>query len=108
MFLALCSAGWNGFAEHVERSIRLTNRLADNLVANGWVRVNSSPMGVACFVPPSGNSDVDRYVKAVHDDGRFWVSKAKFEGQTVMRACVTNGRTDENTIDRLSEFLAAL
>ena len=108
MFLALASAGWNGFAEHVERSIRLTNRLAENLVANGWVRVNSSPMGVACVVPPKGNSDVDRCVNAVHDDGRFWVSKAKFEGQTVMRACVTNGRTDENTIDRLSEFLAAL
>ena len=108
MFLALSSAGWSGFAEHVERSIRLTGRLAENLVANGWMRVNSSPMGVACLVPPNGNDDVDRCVKAVHDDGRFWVSKAKFEGQTVLRACVTNGRTDENTINRLGNFLSSL
>ena len=108
MFLALCSAGWNGFAEHVERSIRLTDRLAESLVTSGWKRVNSSPMGVACFVPPKGNADVDRCVNAVHDDGRFWVSKAKFEGQSVLRACVTNGRTDEETIDRLGSFLASL
>ena len=108
MFLALASAGWDGFARHVERSILLTDRLAEILVASAWKRVNASPMGVACFVPPKGNQDVDRCVNAVHDDGRFWVSKAKFEGQSVLRACVTNGRTDEETIDQLGGFLASL
>ncbi len=108
MFLALSSAGWDGFAEHVERSIRLSDRLAANLVAKSWSHANDSPMAVVCLVPPGGSSEVDRYVQAAQNDGRFWVSKARFEGQEVLRACVTNGRTDERTIDSLSEFLATI
>lgn len=108
MFLALSSAGWDGFAEHVARSVRLSKRLAASLKADGWRHVNDSPMGVVCAIPPDGSSEVDRYVHAVHNDGRFWVSKAQFEGQTVLRACVTNGRTDESTIDSLSAFLASV
>ena len=108
MFLALSSAGWDGFAEHVERSVRLSKRLAVRLQAEGWTHVNHSRMGVVCLVPPGGSCEVDRYVQAVHQDGHFWVSKAQFEGEAVLRACVTNGRTDESTIDSLSEFLCAL
>ncbi|MGB3469269.1 MAG: aminotransferase class V-fold PLP-dependent enzyme [Erythrobacter sp.] len=108
MFLALSSAGWDGFAEHVERSVRLSKRLAARLTAKGWRHVNDSLMGVVCLVPPGGSSDVDRYVHSVHQAGRFWVSKAQFEGQTVLRACVTNGRTDESTIDGLNLFLASV
>ena len=108
MFLALGSAGWKGYGEHVERSIRLTDQLSNALMQEGWERSNASPMGVACMVPPEGHQAVQSYVDAVHQDGRFWISKAVYEDKPVLRACVTNGRTDEIVIDNLAAFLMSL
>jgi glutamate/tyrosine decarboxylase-like PLP-dependent enzyme len=105
LFLALGSAGWDGYADHVGRSISLTNRFTENLKKAGWSQANGSPMGVSCMVPPEGHDAVKRYVDAVQADGRFWISIAMFENRPVLRACVTNGRTDEATIDQLTEFL---
>ena len=105
LFLALGSAGWEGYGEHVERSITLTDRLTAKLTQGGWTHANGSEMGVTCMIPPDGNEAVQRYVDAVHEDGRFWISKAIFEDAPVLRACVTNGRTDESIIDSLAEFL---
>ena len=108
LFLALGSAGWEGYGEHVEHSISLTDRLADRLKQSGWVQANNSPMGVCCMVPPEGHRAVQRYVDAVHEDGRFWISKATFENNPVLRACVTNGRTDGTVIDELADMLRSL
>ena len=105
LFLALGAAGWDGYGDHVERTIRLTNRFTENLKKAGWSQANRSLMGVSCMVPPEGHDAVQRYVDAVHADGRFWISKAMFEGKPVLRACVTNGRTDEATIDQLTDSL---
>lgn len=105
LFLSLAAAGWEGYGEHVERSIDLTDRLTKRLQRGGWMHVNNSVLGVSCMVPPEGYQAVQRYVDAIHDDGRFWVSKAIYEDKPVLRACVTNGRTDECVIDGLADFL---
>ncbi len=108
MFLALGAAGWSGYGEHVDRSIRLTNRLAERLIQAGWTQANASPMGVCCMIPPAGHEAVQAYVDAVRADGRYWLSKAIFEGQPVLRACVTNGRTTEDVIDGLADLLLSV
>ena len=105
MFLALGAAGWGGYAEHIERSIALADRFTENLTQAGWRRANTSPVAVSCMVPPEGHQAVQAYVDAVLADGRFWVSKAIFESRPVLRACVTNGRTDAALIDQLTDFL---
>ena len=106
LFLALGAAGWEGYGEYVERSIDLTDRLANRLKDCGWKHANNSAMGVSCMVPPEGHDAVQRYVDAVHEDGRFWISKAIFESKPVLRACVTNGRPDETVIDGLADLLS--
>ncbi|WP_171237060.1 pyridoxal-dependent decarboxylase [Ruegeria sp. HKCCA6837] len=108
LFLALGAAGWGGYGDHVERSIDLTDRLTNRLKEGGWIHANSSAMGVSCMVPPEGHDAVQRYVDAIHEDGRYWISKAVYEGKPVLRACVTNGRTDENVIDGLADLLLDL
>ena len=72
------------------------------------MHANSSTMGVSCMVPPEGHDAVQRYVDAIHEDGRYWISKAVYEGNPVLRAFVTNGRTDERVIDELAELLLQL
>lgn len=108
LFLSLGAAGWEGFASHVERSVALTDRLTARLLQGGWVQANSSRLGVTCMIPPEGPDAVKRYVAAVHEDGRFWISRAVFEGVAVLRACVTNGRTDEPVIDELADLLLGI
>ena len=108
LFLSLGAAGWPGYADHVGRSVALIDRLTGRMQRGGWIRVNDSVLGVACLVPPEGEGAVQDYIDAVLEDGRFWVSRAVFEGKTVLRACVTNGRTDEAVIDDLADFLLAV
>jgi len=108
LFLSLGAASWRGYGEHIEHSIALTNRLTSRLAFAGWTQANTSPLGVTCMVPPEGHEAVDRYVDGVLNDGRFWISKAVFEGRPVLRACVTNGRTDETHIDGLADLLLSI
>lgn len=105
LFLSLGSAGWQGYGDHIQRSVALTDRLAERLKRAGWALVNDSALGVACLIPPEGEDAVRRYIDAVLEDGRFWVSQAVFESKTVLRVCVTNGRTDETVINDLAELL---
>ena len=107
LFLALGAAGWAGYAEHVDRAVRLTARFAESLQRAGWIQVNDSPMAVCCMVPPEGPDAVQGYVDKVNADGRFWIAKVMFEGQPVLRICITNGRTDETTIDQLTDLLTS-
>lgn len=105
MFLSLAAAGWSGYAEHIERSIRLTELLEAELVERGWKIANSSALGVLCIKPPPGFGDVRSIVRRVLASGRAWVAAASFEGNDIIRACVTNGETTEDDVLELVDTL---
>ncbi len=107
MFLSLAAAGWGGYAEHVERSIELTDLLKDKLAARGWLIANSSQLGVLCLEPPPGCGDVRSIVARVLASGRAWVAVASFEGNDVIRDCVTHGETTEDDVLELVHSLQA-
>jgi glutamate/tyrosine decarboxylase-like PLP-dependent enzyme len=105
LFLSLAAAGWSGYAEHVERAVKLARILADQLVARGWLVVNDSALAVLCIKPPPGFDDVHSIVARVLTSGRGWLTTASFEGSEIIRVCVTNGETTE---DDISELVNAL
>ena len=107
LFLSLGAAGWQGYGAHVERGIALIRRLTDRLESVGWTLANDSQMAVACLIPPESGPSVEELVADTVSSGDSWVSVTKFEGNSVLRACVTNGRTTEADIDRLAEMLIA-
>lgn len=98
LFLALGSAGWVGYAAHVERAVALAHLLADALAARGWTIVNEPDLAVVCAEPPAGADSAREVVGRVLETGRIWVSAAMFEGREVVRACVTNGTTTQHDI----------
>jgi glutamate/tyrosine decarboxylase-like PLP-dependent enzyme len=108
LFLALATAGWRGYAEHVERSIDLAATLANLLVARGWKQVNASPMAVLCMVPPGDDHDVRAIASAVVKSGIAWISAADFEGRPVVRACITSGESTHGDVALLADCLARL
>ncbi len=107
LFLSLATAGWAGFAAHVERAVAMSDRLAGAMTARGWTVVNHSRMAVLCLAPPPGFADVRSLVQRVVASGEAWISAAHFEGQDVVRVCVTHGQTTEDDLQALAEALHA-
>lgn len=105
LFLALAAAGWDGYAQHVERSIELARILERELLARKWLIANQSPLAVLCIEPPDRYREVKGIVQRVLASGRAWVAAAVFEGRDIIRACVTNGQTTRNDIFELVSAL---
>ncbi len=100
LFMALATAGWDGYARHIEHGIDLIDYLSAELAKRGWRRANESRMAVACFTPPE-SADPYRIVDEVIRSGREWISGAILEGQPVVRVCITNGMTRQVHVDGL-------
>jgi glutamate/tyrosine decarboxylase-like PLP-dependent enzyme len=106
LFLSLAAAGWVGYARHIERSIELAALLRGRLESRGWLIVNDSPVAVLCIKPPPTSRSVHSIVTRLLATGRGWVAPAVFEGQDIIRACVTNGESSERDVDELVAALA--
>ncbi len=107
LFMALAAAGWDGYAQHVERAVELTNALGRAMAARGWTIANDSSMAVLCLEPPPGSADIKTIVGRVLASGEAWISVADFEGRSVIRACVTHGETSAADILTLVDALEA-
>jgi glutamate/tyrosine decarboxylase-like PLP-dependent enzyme len=107
LFLSLAAAGWEGYAEHVERSLELIALLKDKLATRKWRIANDSPVGVLCVEPPTGFGEVRSIVSRLLASGRAWVAATKFEGRDVIRACVTSGEAMPDDVTELVEALHA-
>jgi aromatic-L-amino-acid/L-tryptophan decarboxylase len=105
LFLSLATAGWDGYARHVEHAVDLAARLARRLVAAGWTIASESPVAVLCVRPPPGSPPPRQLVNELVSRGTAWLSIAEFEGQEVIRMCITNGRTSEADIDDVADAL---
>jgi glutamate/tyrosine decarboxylase-like PLP-dependent enzyme len=105
LFLALAAAGWEGLGAHVERSVEVIAHIKHRLAAKGWKIANDSPLAVLDVIPPPQMGDVRALVRRVVGSGRAWVAPTVFEGQDVVRICVTNGETSARDLD---ELIAAL
>ena len=101
LFLSLASVGWEGYAQHVEHGINLIDYLNTQMHKHGWTIANNSRMAVTCLIPPKHIGSAEDMVKKIVASGTHWVSLTKIEGQPVLRACITNGRTQKADIDAL-------
>jgi aromatic-L-amino-acid decarboxylase len=107
LFLSLATAGWDGYAAHVEHAVELTALLRRQLEARGWRIVNDSPLAVLCIEPPPRSADVRAISARVLASGRAWVSVTTFQGRDVIRACVTHGEATAEDIAILADALVA-
>jgi glutamate/tyrosine decarboxylase-like PLP-dependent enzyme len=107
LFLSLATAGWAGFAAHVEHAVATADRLSAALSARGWTVANHSRMAVLCLLPPPGWPAPRTLVQRVVASGEAWISAARLEGQDVVRICVTHGQTTEEDLHALIQALHA-
>ena len=108
VFMSLLVAGWDGYAEVINRQIALGDRLRQKLEASGWRIINRTPLPVICFVDgnhPQGVSAnfIEAVVRVVVQSGEAWISVARVGQQAtpVIRAGITSYRTTEKEVDAL-------
>jgi glutamate/tyrosine decarboxylase-like PLP-dependent enzyme len=107
LFLSLASAGWHGYAQHVERAVDVIALIGKQLSARGWKVRNSSQLAVLCVTPPPGYPPLREIVRRVLASRRAWVAATKFAGEEVIRICATHGEISVADVAELVETLAA-
>jgi glutamate/tyrosine decarboxylase-like PLP-dependent enzyme len=113
LFLSLAVAGWAGYEAVIRRMVAMGRRLRERLDAAGWDVVNDTPLPLACFVDRrhaqrNTAAYIDALALAVVNAGRSWISSTRVAGaRPVLRACITNYRTEEKDIVVLIEDLEA-
>ena len=107
LFLSLAAAGWQGHAAHVENAIALIAFLRDELAGQGWTIANTSPLGVLCLDPPPGFPGAAEIARSIVASNEAWVASTLFGSRTVLRICVTNGRTTRRDVLALVHLLRA-
>ena len=105
LFLSLLVAGWDGYAEAIRHQTAMGALLRENLGATGWIIENDSPLPVVCFTHPSG-ADPHTIAMRIVSSGEAWISTTVYAGKPVLRACITNYRTQPADIEALIASLA--
>lgn len=111
VFLSLLVAGWEGYAVAIRHQTEMGQYLRHQLASTRWKVVNQTSLPVVCFVDgvhPEGTTQpyLERVASRVLASGNAWISTTTIAPQTpVLRACITNFRTQPEDIQILIEAL---
>jgi glutamate/tyrosine decarboxylase-like PLP-dependent enzyme len=112
VFMSLLVAGWEGYAEAIRHQTAMGDRLRQGLRDSGWDVVNRTPLPVVCFVDGAlwegaTAEYLEAVCKSIVTSGEAWLSIARIgdDERTVLRASVTNYRTEAADVDALVESL---
>jgi glutamate/tyrosine decarboxylase-like PLP-dependent enzyme len=103
VLLSLMVAGWDGYASAIRHQTAMGAALRIRLTERGWTIRNQTKLPVVCFTRDSLTSDqLLRICARIVDSGEAWLSTTLLAGkEMVLRACITNYRTDTEHVDRL-------
>lgn len=104
VFLSLLVAGWAGYAEAIRHQTAMGDLLRRELRQSGWSIENETPLPVICFSDPGG-ADPHAIAMQIVSSGEAWISTTLIQSKTVLRACVTNYRTQPSDVDALVSVL---
>ncbi len=104
LFLSLLIHGWDGYRAAIRRMFAMGELLRQRLEQNDWTIRNSTPLPICCFVDARDDSaeQVERVCTRVFESGAAWISATRLGGsQAVLRACITNFRTQPEDVEAL-------
>ncbi len=107
VLLSLAVAGWDDYAVVLRHQVAMGQRLRHKLTQAGWRIVNDSPLPLVCFIDPA-STDPEAIVRAVNASGRARIFSTTIPpDRRVIRACITNYRTQPEDLDALCDSLEA-
>jgi glutamate/tyrosine decarboxylase-like PLP-dependent enzyme len=111
VFLSLAVAGWKGYVEAIGHMVAMGDFLRKELAGSGWEVINKTPLPLVCFVDQRhAEGRLAPYLEAIAlrvvASGKAWISTTCLAGSTpVLRACITNYRTNTEDIKALVDVL---
>jgi len=114
VFLSLAVAGWEGYAAVIRHQAAMGDLLRVELEKNDWEIVNRTPLPVVCFRDCKSNKGkteefLNELANKTIASGKAWVSLTRLDAETpVVRACITNYRTEESDVQFLTNLLSDL
>ena len=111
LYLTLATAGWDGYREVIMHMLEMGRYLRRRLTEEGGVIITDSPLPVSCFTPMKSPKERDLPLledicRQVVSSGNSWISTTILNSTIpVLRACITNYRTDEKDIEGLVDLL---
>jgi len=104
LFLPLAIAGWAGYTETIRHMVAMGRRLRAGLADRGWQVLNETPLPLACFTKPGSDTAA---LQAICDalGAQAWISTTRLGETPVLRACITNYRTNATHVDELIAML---
>ncbi len=109
VWVSLHAYGREGFREIVERDCRLARELGERLAASAdWGLLAPVRLNVVCFRPSDavlrgrdGGEVAARLLKRVADDGRAYLSPARFGGHAALRAAFSGWATEDEDLEQV-------
>lgn len=103
VFLSLAVAGWQGYAAAIRHQAEMGNLLRHELEQNDWEIVNETQLAVVCFRDKSDIGKTEEFLSKIANEavssGKTWISLTRLNEETpVLRACITNYRTEESDV----------
>jgi glutamate/tyrosine decarboxylase-like PLP-dependent enzyme len=104
VFLSLMVAGWDGYSTVIRHQTAMGDLLRRELETSGWEVVNRTKLPVVCFVDrrdPEGKSVafIEAVAREIVSSGEAWISTTRLNKDLpVLRACITNYRTEPEDI----------
>lgn len=114
VFLSLAVAGWKGYAEAIQHQTAMGDLLRIELEKSDWEIVNNTSLPVVCFRDKKlsvGNTEtfLMKMANEVVSSGKAWISFTRLNVDTpVLRACITNYRTEELDVQFLVQLVDGL
>jgi glutamate/tyrosine decarboxylase-like PLP-dependent enzyme len=100
-WFTLTAYGRDGHREIVSRNIALAQRLGEQLVASGLVRLLAPVrLNIVCFTLPEPER-VHELARLIAESGETFLTPTVYNGQPALRAAFSNWRTTESDVDRI-------
>jgi glutamate/tyrosine decarboxylase-like PLP-dependent enzyme len=106
LFMSLAERGESGMAAMIEHQARMGDVLRQSLTSVGWRVVNKTPLPVVCFT--RDDLDVPRFLAELQKEQIAWMSEAKINGASAVRACITSFKTTEAEIHEVVHAITSL
>ncbi|RZK11362.1 MAG: aminotransferase class V-fold PLP-dependent enzyme [Flavobacterium sp.] len=105
IFMLLAESGSENLSKLLTHQVQMGNHFRKLLVDNGWTIVGSSPLPVICFTHSDHEQNIEKILQAVLDRKKVWLSKVDFNGQSVLRVCISSFKTEISHLEILMDEL---
>jgi glutamate/tyrosine decarboxylase-like PLP-dependent enzyme len=107
LFMALAVLGLPGYERVIEHQADMGEYLKSRLVEEGFPVVNDTGLPLVCFQVPG--KSLQEVVDEVYKSGSAWISRTVISHHgEVLRACITNFRTQKSDIETLIQVLKGI